>query len=196
MGRDSGIESGSPASSRANASARSPRIRSGRSAISRRHWRRSRITQREMSHIQDMQSTRAEPPEQRRARTIRPPDGSRDAAKAHGPTVRDFGGIPLGGAHAAAERLMTGATSPPRRSTARAASPPSRGAAPGRGGSVRSRGTPRHDRRRSPACTHPHPYQGLPAAGPGALKKFFFMIARSAKLTTPLPLRSASQTLP
>ena len=33
--------------------------------------------------------------------------------------------------------------------------------------------------------------QGLPAAGPGALKKLFFIIARSAKLTTWSPFRSA-----
>jgi len=37
----------------------------------------------------------------------------------------------------------------------------------------------------------PRPCQGLSAAGPDALKNDFFMIARSAKLTTPSPLRPA-----
>jgi hypothetical protein len=41
MGRDSSIESESPTSSRANASARSPRIWSGNRTISRWHWHAS-----------------------------------------------------------------------------------------------------------------------------------------------------------
>src|SRR5947208_385788 len=44
VGRDSGIESASPASSLANASARSPRISSGNASISLRHGFRMTIT--------------------------------------------------------------------------------------------------------------------------------------------------------
>jgi len=36
----------------------------------------------------------------------------------------------------------------------------------------------------------------LPAAGPGALKNAFFMIARSAKLTALSPFRSAFSSVP
>ena len=168
MGCDSGIESGSsPASSRANGSARSPRIRSGRLAISRRHWRRSRITQREMSHRRDMQSTSRAT--RAAMRTNHPTAGSkpRSSQSPRRNPARDFSGIPLGmghpltAAHAAADTLMSGPTSPPRRSTARTASTPSRGAAPDRGRSPRPRDAPGHSRRRSPARAHPETLSGF-----------------------------------